>query len=309
MKLLELDQIVDKCWRLLLRYREKEIEKEIDSEIDHGIKNGYYEDTSVESLNKEREKIRKRQEDSYKFQQRKSLTLTNTDGTKIKATDFSNIIQHPDVEGRVANGFSFSITCADIECQLELDSSYRSGMILNVSPGTIEESRMLFSAIKGWMNSIKAPFWQRLARGALYGCWWAVFVLILWISVAVFTNTVAPEWEQIKHAHELLKNGIDNSEINDALGTLLAIESKYEKPNNYITWSFPVWNICLLIVGFFLCLGLSIIPKVVIGIGKGEHSIILWRRWLHFISYTIPIVVLSSFVWPLVVNWIKSLFS
>jgi uncharacterized membrane protein YhaH (DUF805 family) len=300
-QLLELDRIIAQHWESLLSYREHKIEEKVEAEINKRKKDVPYQATD------DREKIRQHIEYLYDFKKTKNVTLFNSDGTQIKASDFASVIQHPDIEDRTVKGFRYSINCAEIECDLVL-RSYNSDITLDVSPGTIEEARALFIAIKGWMNRAKAPLWQRIARGSFYGWWWSIFIFILIFSFGIFTKNISPEWQQIKHAHDLLKNGIDDNDIKDSVTTMLAIVSEYEKPNAHTEFSFPNWYICLLIAILFLCLILTFLPEIVLGIGKGELSIIWWRRWLHFISYTIPIVVLSSFVWPRITDWIKTFF-
>lgn len=301
-QLIELDRIIEQHWGSLLHYREQKIEEEINSELDSRNKDVRYPSTA------DRQKIRERIEsNTYLFGMTRILTIFNTDGTQIQAPDFASVIQNPDVENRIVKGFRLSLKCANIECNLIL-RSYNPDITLDISPGTVDEARALFIAIKGWLNRVKAPLWQRIAVGSFYGWWWSIFIIILISSFGIFTKDISPEWQQIKHAHDLLKNSIDNNDIRDSVATTLAIVSEYEKPNRHTVFSFPNWYVCLLIAILFLCLILTFLPKIVIGIGKGERSIIRWRRWLHFISYTIPIVVLSSFVWPRITDWIKSFF-
>jgi hypothetical protein len=301
-QLLELDRIISQHWDSLLRYREQEIEEEVEKEINDRKKDARHQSAD------DREKIHQRLDSSYLFFKEKRLTLSNADGTQIKTNDFTSIMQHPDIEDRIVKGFSYTIKCAGIECQLIL-RSYNSTITLDVSPGTVEEARSLFVAIKGWLNRTKAPLWQRIVRREwIYGTWWLVFAYALFMGIPLSSHEITPEWEQLKHAHNLLKNGIGDNEVKDSVATTLAIISEYDKPKSHIVLSCPSWYVCLLIAIFFLCLILTILPKIVFGIGKSERSIICWRRWLHFISYTIPIIILSSFVWPWIVDWVKSFF-
>jgi hypothetical protein len=293
-QLLELDRIIEQQWESLLKYRENKIEEQVEVEAKKNDK-------------KTREKIRQDIEyyHEYNFLKSKNLTLFNSDETQIKTSSFSSVLQNPDIENRTVKGFRYRIKCAGIECELFL-SPYNSNITLDVSPGTIEEARSLFVSLKGWINRAKSPLWQRIARGCFFGMWWLILFFTLMISFQIFEEKIMPDWQQIKHAHYLLEKGIDNNDVSDALATMLAIVSEYEKPKSYTIFSFPSWYICLLIAFSFLCFILTFLPKTVIGIGKGEETIIWWRRWLHLISYTIPILILSSFVWPKITDWIKS---
>jgi len=108
-------------------------------------------------------------------------------------------------------------------------------------------------------------------------------------------------------ARELLDKGISAVDVPEAVELLLILQTKYHPGQPGIQW--PVWYRAIILLGFLVCVCLSIRPKSVLGIGKGAERIVWWRYWLKFIGITIPGLIVTSFIWPYIEELIRTLFS
>ena len=46
-------------------------------------------------------------------------------------------------------------------------------------------------------------------------------------------------------------------------------------------------------------LALSIAPKFAVAIGPGKRAFHRWTKWCQLVTYTVPLLVLSTWIWPL----------
>jgi len=304
-QLKNLDNIIKKEWGNLLNYKNKEIIRASEEEFQNRINRGWYKEKGENEQKAELEKIRKAQSESYRFgREEKKLTLHFKDGDSLRVGSFSEAFRNIDVKEKRVVGFEVEIYCGQVTCNLEVDREFKQ-MKTTVRPSDLQVSGELFLGLRRWMDNIKAPLWERLVKWG-GGIHWAVLGVFFTIGFA-FLETGTTGWKEMERAHELLKDGISKEEHDAAMETVLAIVSEFDKPKPALR-NIPNWYKCSF-VGFTLaCIAISFIPTVVIGIGKGEKTIILWRRWLRFISVTVPIIFFSSFIWPYIVNLVTSFF-
>jgi hypothetical protein len=106
-------------------------------------------------------------------------------------------------------------------------------------------------------------------------------------------------------ARKIVSEGVSATNQFRALEVLLALSSE-ESANSNGDVYLPGWFLFFLAVGFLVCVALSFPPKVVLGVGKGQSRLQFWRRWLTFLSVTIPSAICSTFLWPWVVDLVKA---
>lgn len=305
-QLKKLEEIVNEEWRNLVEHKDKEITRVAEEEFEDRLSRGYYKELTEDEQKAKLAEIKKAKRESYRLgREEKKVTLHLKDGSSVRLGSFSEAFRNIEVQGKKVVGFGLEIDCGEVNCDLQLESNYKQ-MRVTVRPKNLRVSYELFLGLKQWMDNVKAPLWQRIVK-RLYGAHWFFLVWVFIIGLGLMEGA-RRDWAHIERAHELLENGITENEYDLAIETMLAIVSEFDKPKGGVR-NIPNWYKCSLVGIILACIAVSFIPTVVIGIGKGEKTIILWRRWLRFISITVPIIFFSSFIWPYIVNFVTSFFS
>ena len=113
--------------------------------------------------------------------------------------------------------------------------------------------------------------------------------------------------DAISRARELLDQGITDQNYIEAIQLLLIIQSDYD-PNSSAVET-PAWFRVVLWGGLLTSIVLSFKPKITLGIGRGNELITRWKIWLQIVGITIPGLLFGSFIWPTIVDWIRTIFT
>ena len=97
-------------------------------------------------------------------------------------------------------------------------------------------------------------------------------------------------------AQEILRDGLTQEELLQAVELLLISTAKWAP--NFKHGSVPAWYLIVLAGGLAVSIMLSIRPKVVIGIGRGQPILERWRLWLKFVGVALPAFISASFIGP-----------
>lgn len=131
---------------------------------------------------------------------------------------------------------------------------------------------------------------------------WIAMVLALLVRVPDRSSTEAEGIWKSK-ALEYAQHAIPQEEIPNALQLLIVTQVVPEVQQSVMSNREAVgWLVALL-----SCHALSFCPSVIIGLGKGASSLPRLRAWMRFATYTIPALVLTTVLWPLVVSWVAQL--
>lgn len=305
-QLKKLENITEKEWPNLLEYKENKIKKVASEKFSVLIKQGFYESTSEEEKKEKLEQIEKETRQSYSFHNEEiRLTLFFKDGNSIKLKSFSEGFKNRDINETKIIGFNLDVDCGEVSSVLECDPHFEK-MKLRTRPQDLRISNELFLEFKRWIDMVRAPIWQRIVRKTYPFHWFLLLFVLIYAALFGGINKESPEWLRMEQAHKLLQDGIEEDEHEAALEEILALLSDYEKPKAIILVSS--WYKLIVISGIITCILLSFIPKTVLGIGKDERRVKMWRKYLNFISVTIPILIFSSFIWPQIQSWVISFF-
>lgn len=224
-------------------------------------------------------------------------------GSRLKAKSFDEAASHAEISDSVPTGFEVEVKAGSVSARINT-GSYGPGLDISVSPSAYEPPSYFFSALRTWGRSIEAPRWQpawvdhELARFLLWALWFAV--VFTWFSIHV--DTAAKNYYR-EQAHKILKDGVNSGNEQKALETLLALQSEYSPPTPGEPLGRRFWFFTL--GGLTTCIILNIHPKLEIGLGKGEHRILAWRRWMKFVFVAVPGSIASTFVWPALAQAIR----
>ncbi len=275
--LTELDEIIDSMWNDL-----EIVEKAyVDSEIEDYLKK-YNVDNKASVRNKIEERIRD--------QRKRHIVVHFKDSNKrISASSFSEVKDHPDLLSLIPIGFEMELARGNVSVDFSLQRTL--DFRLSVSPQSSEEVIRFFGKIDSWArkNSPNKFFrtWKEI-RG-FHWFFWAIFIILL-SSATVSKNTLSPEKVR---AYELLKDGIQVGELNEAVGILLAREVDYTPTSTPI--NLPPWYKISFFASLLLSIILSFFPSGHrIGLGKGESLVNAWSTWLRLVFLTAPLFLLLT---------------
>jgi hypothetical protein len=181
-------------------------------------------------------------------------------------------------------GFVVHLTSGDINCRIFVDINTNSLEII-VSPKDLEEAKELFTVLYNWADkhthTAVQIFFKLLSERK-----WYVLVPYSAVIFYLFVQAQDQATEILREkAISLLKRGITQSNIVEAVETLLRIETQSVTAQPIQT---PNWFWISVFGLVYLILILFLQPKVILGIGKGAKYIKLWNGWQRLILITIP---------------------
>lgn len=306
-KLLELDQLIDAQLQRLVVYRNTRftniIEREIKSRID--ITGKHPDDAQLNELRTAQAAHLNERLGFYDLSEGKSsITVFFDSDKRLSASCFREAIDHENAEQEQSCAFNASIRCANITASIRLTSRlFTNSLEVSVEPDNIPEARELFTALRRWANSVRPTRWYRLCSQLRFYTWSFYLTSAALLFMALSNRYTVIDPYQAK-ADELLTSGVTQTNLPHAVGILLALTVKHgqvKQPKPLPDW-YHIW----LLGGLLCAVLLSFPPKTRIGIGKGDHMIRRTLRWQKFITYTIPTVVFTTFVWPSIAKFISA---
>ena len=201
-------------------------------------------------------------------------------------------------------GFAIEFDSADIKCKVDLDEG--NGLSINVTPEEYLESQNLFLDVYQWATGQRAPYWQRLWRRIADRGFIPYLAAIILLGVVFlimnFTQNNSDILQAQETAQDLIDKGIDNSNVSEVLRLLLQMQVLGQT-----TIKFPSWFRVILITCAILGLVIPVRPRVVLGIGKGQSYLRLWKLWLTIVGITLPSFAFYNFVLPYIIDLIRQI--
>jgi hypothetical protein len=185
-------------------------------------------------------------------------------------------------------GFAVYLTSGDVTCKLFVDHDTNKFEV-EIKPNNVTEAKELFTALYNWIDKYNVnpiqKFFHATSRFQLY-----VLVPYFVAMLLSFIQVQDQKLDLVRaRARELLETGITQSNIVEAVETLLKVETQ----PSFSAIEYPKWFGVALGVFIYLIIMLNFQPRVILGIGKGARKIKLWKRWQGFILATIPLFVLG----------------
>lgn len=151
-------------------------------------------------------------------------------------------------------------------------------------------------SIEQWTEKYKANIYV-----SFWSNWGDMFSFILLMAIGSFAVLTFVNFENSGkdaaklEAISLLNKGIDSSNINRAVETILKLESNYQFDKN-VDIKQNANPIFLKIFIFLLLLFVfSVIrPKTTIGLGKSKSILSFYKFWIKFVTITIPTLLIIS---------------
>jgi hypothetical protein len=246
------------------------------------------------------------------YKPHKKITVWFERDNKAVAKSFAELTRDRSIDDDTPAAFRLQMSRDDFHCEIKSTSSYSNKVSISVGPERSELARELFVDLRRWANSVSAPSWTRYWAEAdqAKAQWWLGIIIILIVASPWLFATNPAKLDLQQQARMLVDNGINSSNLNDAVALLLRLQLEYYPGSTNTPSVFvPTWVIGLTAVVVLGMVVLSIRPKFEIGLGKGIKNIDRWRWWIKFVGYAIPGFVVTSFIIPWLVQLLTSIFS
>lgn len=298
------DKLLDREWSNLTAATETMIATEADDEVRRYLAARPQDSLGAPAL---RAEYLARLRRTYPYgREKREITLHFRGAKKLVVSSFEEAAKQPLIHEETPLYFDAELSCGKISASIEM-SKYDHELQLRVSPEDLPEARDFFFALRQWVIAAQAPLWQRLWK-ALNSLQWFVFFSLILVTAIIAQNMSGTRSAFYKsEARKILAEGVSVTNQFRALETLLALSSETGATKNEVR--LPNWYVFFLVVGFFACVALSFPPKMVLGIGKGRFRLARWRRWMTFLSVTIPGTIFSTFLWPWLTDLVKTLLA
>ncbi|HEY0172311.1 MAG TPA: hypothetical protein VGB98_14905 [Pyrinomonadaceae bacterium] len=282
----------------LLRLQDKVRDKELQRAFDESSpvsdeELSRFSDEEEAEKQKLREELRKRI--SSRFRETRNITIYLKGNKKTVVSSFVDALRQQALLDEIPVRFEVTLRSGDIGCDIRID---RDGdLTIGVSPEHLSESRELFASVQRWALSVRPPAWQRWWV-VLNFLQWPLFIIGLLIAASIASNSENTYKEQ---AVQLLKDGVTQDEQLKAIELILLLEAGLVPTGQGKT---PGWFMFFLVGGLILCVILSVTPKSMIGIGKGEEKIKRWRIWLRIVFILVPGFIFVQILLPYLLRWL-----
>lgn len=139
----------------------------------------------------------------------------------------------------------------------------------------------------------------------VYGIFPLLVPILLLAIYAFSTSYSSYNTELISQSHQLIENGIDSSNVNEAIELMMKYNLGYV-PKDYAYIEQPRNPIYLRLswVSIFLVLTLLVRPKTTIGIGKMTTTLTFYRYWIRLITVILPAVLILGPFWQFIIDLI-----
>lgn len=211
----------------------------------------------------------------------------------LRASSFDELRSSPGLEEERPCSFQATITFHGRPFLLSLEGN-RKHLAVDV-PRHSAHALAFLADIREWSDRYGPSTVQR---------WWLKLRPIIWFLFITATILVVPDKEAAREpwrsqALEFAKNGVGQDQVPEALRTLLALQVHAPPP----TQSPSLRGVVVWVAALIGCILLSICPSIVIGLGKGRASLRAWRTWMKLVTISVPLLVFTTVLWPIVVDW------
>lgn len=235
----------------------------------------------------------------------RTVRVTLSDSKYVQSETIYNILSLPEVLDESPTSLEATLQYKGLSVEVKIPEYYKKSLSIRTSPEANEIARESFVQLQQWAVSFQAPVWQQLWT-KLDHSHWLVWILALAISFPfIIPNSDEVKEQFTPRANEILIDGISNAEQKEVLEILLRLNLKLpvEETKSH---PIPAWFQIISVGGLLVSVMASIRPSTVIGIGRNEKKIRLWKGWMRLVGITIPGFVFASFIWPYIAAWIKT---
>jgi hypothetical protein len=281
-----------------------EVEKYLKESLDNEIIATVESENSKEALSKS-EKAKKITEASKRnsFDKReKKITLISADGKRLLGKSIREILKDSSLDTFNPKEFHLFIEYGNSNnVKLEIPANDNGELRLDINCFDISKSNDIRLDLNNWLGTIKPP-----NRVKLWSDWAGLMIILLLfplliLSIGAFSSDYST-YESVlsKESNDLLKQGINENNVNKAVEIILKKQTKFvpsdfvgqkiEKDPNNLRWFF---------ITLFIFTVALLRPVTTIGLGKKKWKLDFYKIWIPFVTYTVPVTLIAS-LWTLI---------
>ena len=243
------------------------------------------------------------EEVNQQYAMKRKVTLSCSGSKYIEDESIERLLSLPEMLDESPTDIEVEIKTPHRSAQIKLGKRVFGGSKLSIStsPETDELAREAFVDLQQWAATNQVPLWQRFWANN-YGTivWLWVCALFVIASLIIPSNTDYLEKELRPDVIQILKNGISNDEMPNAIELLL--RNEFKVPKTEVQHPLPSWFKIYFFGGLAACLVLYFRPSLVIGVGRNEQRIKRWRWWAKFVGITLPGFIFASLISPYILE-------
>jgi len=295
----KLDELLEEHWAKLEEWHTRNVDEITDRRVES--------QPTKRHEDMDRDQIRAEIADSYEWKKsERKLTIGFKGGKKAESQTAKKLLARPDLAELVPEWFSLELTQGPITIKMEstylASSTHGYSVSTNAQVNIAHEAK---SAFGRWLGEITPKLWVRLWSKMTWAfpLQWGLFFLLLLVFFAVQTGADSPT-EAARQQYQsrlrdaaavLLEDGtLAEEELAEAARISLELATEYLPPDTELP-ARRVPKTWLWIIGVSLLLAsiLSFRPRFELAIGRGSRRVRIWKRWLRFVGYTLPIGALT----------------
>jgi hypothetical protein len=238
--------------------------------------------------------------------EKRTITIFFSTGKRVKASSFEEASRMIELACEVANGFKAEYECGAVTAEIE--TSAWPHLVIRVSPENDQDSKEMYAVLRNWASSTRPTRFQQF-QGWVWPYHWSIWLGILAVASMVMMVVVPDRGAPYRaQGRAMVEKGLRPGDELKAIEVILAIESRYSTPTQEQQMLIPHWLTAVFWIGVVSCSILTVRPRVLLGIGKGEGRIKFWRAYDRIVRVTLPLFLISSFITPAVVEAVKQWF-
>jgi hypothetical protein len=304
----ELDSLLDDIQKVYRKRNVHDITKEVNKILKHNARKTSISTSQSEDKSDNKDRVRDYVKNRYPFTHDScNIQITWNSGITSSVQRFAEVIRDSKFEHDVPVKFKVDLRTGNNTLTVELGDIFRYHLHVMSYSNDQKTASFALNVICDWEKKYRLGnifvLWNRYSLAILP----LLLLLFVFVNMLILLNYTSKRNELIHEAEILLSKGIEEDKRDRALEILLALEI-HSKDTSTISFNRPNYiligaNALLLL----LAISLLIVPGTQIGIGKGSLYITRWKRWLKLCFYTIPSLLLSIIVIPILQNSIVRL--
>lgn len=268
----------------IYEYLKQDNDLNMEAEVSEKLNTEYYtKETAIASV---------KESFYYSIHEKKVRVIFKSD--KIKEyNSFEKMIMDKDLDDQLIKQLKVTYVLGKSSFKLEIPNRYNDTLEyrVDITEENIKEKALY--TLNKWVDNSKSNLFIQVWRKSS-GIHWSLIISAILLYIMNLKTPSALYKDHLKNqAFKLLENGIDNNSTNEALRILLEYNSGYIPETFKSTiHSENIGGVLtiLLVVGVII----QIAPKTNFFIGKGKNRVKYWELWIRFITFSVPLAIISS---------------
>lgn len=267
----ELNKIIERNYSRAI----EELGHRYDEAVEDEYRSIYSDFEDVDEENELERKKKIRESLSYRYRTAKSVSAKLSKDKYFNTTTLKDMISAPELSEETVRELKVSYETGNVRFNMRLQPTQWRCLTLETYPENNPTAREVFVDVRDWALRCKAPFWQRW-WSAIKGYHWNILLLAIIILMGISKSPREAAVDiHIEHAHQLLEQGVSSTNQSEAIESILMILTEYV-PNEGVPESESN-AIGVLVLVLAIMIILSFLPRLVIGIGRGERMVKVWK--------------------------------